>query len=92
MTKTFAVELGSRNSNVRVNCIEPGPVMFPDEMPKVTREFRIASTLSKSADNPDEVASTVLHFVSNSMLTGCCISLDGGRNVAHEHYARNNGS
>lgn len=88
LTRTFAVELGSRNPKVRVNCIEPGPVMFPEDMPKATRASRIASTLSKSADKPNEVASTVLHFASNSMLTGCCISLDGGRNVAQEHHAR----
>jgi len=29
MTRTFALELASRNPNVRVNCILPGPVMLP---------------------------------------------------------------
>ena len=28
-------------------------------------------------------------FKDNPMVTGCCIPLDGGRNVAHEHHYRN---
>ena len=31
MTRTLAVELAHRNPKVRVNCIHPGPVMFPPD-------------------------------------------------------------
>ncbi|MDG1895169.1 MAG: SDR family oxidoreductase, partial [Fuerstiella sp.] len=31
LTRTLALELGHRNPKVRVNCIHPGPVMFPPD-------------------------------------------------------------
>ena len=37
MTRSLAVELGSRNPRVRVNCIHPGPVMLPEAMPTAER-------------------------------------------------------
>ena len=88
LTKCFAVELGSRNDNVRVNCIEPGPVMLPQDMSESEKQSRIGSTLTKTADEPEHVARTVAFLIDNPMLTGCCIPLDGGRNVAFEHYRR----
>lgn len=88
LTKSLAVELGSRNPNVRVNCIEPGPVMFPDDLPEEKKKAHIESTLTKTADCPAAVAQTVLYLISNPMLTGCCIPLDSGRNVGHEHHSR----
>src|SRR5262249_36025531 len=33
MMRSLAVELGTRNPNVRVNCILPGPVMLPPTVP-----------------------------------------------------------
>ncbi len=88
LTKSFAVELAARNPNVRVNCIEPGPVMFPDEMSEEEKRASIEATLVKKADHPETVAKTVLFFIDNPMLTGCCIPLDGGRNVGREQHAR----
>ena len=37
LTRTFAVELGTRNPAVRVNCILPGPVMLPPDLPDAER-------------------------------------------------------
>ena len=34
LTRSLAVELGTRNPNVRVNCILPGPVMLPLDLPE----------------------------------------------------------
>src|SRR5262249_61391318 len=34
LTRTLAVELGSRNPAVRVNCILPGPVLLPPDLPE----------------------------------------------------------
>lgn len=92
LTKCFAVELASRNPNVRVNCIEPGPIMFPDDLPPEKQKARVSSTLTKTADCPEAVGSTVLYLIGNPMLTGCCIPLDSGRNVAHEHIYRQRNS
>ena len=88
LTKCLAVELGSRNPNVRVNCIEPGPVMLPDDLSAAEQQARINATLSKVADDPAQVASTVSYLAQNTMLNGCIIPLDGGRNVAFEHHRR----
>lgn len=88
LTKAFAVELGSRNPDVRVNCIEPGPVMFPEDLPEQAQENHIDSTLTKQVDRPELVGQTVEFLINNAMLTGCCIPLDSGRNVAHEFHAR----
>lgn len=88
LTRAFAVELASRNPKVRVNCIEPGPVMLPPDLPDGEQEERIASTLVKEADRPESVAQTVLYMINNPMLTGSCITVDGGRNVGQEHRAR----
>ena len=52
MTKALAVELASRNPNVRVNCIAPGPVMFPEGMSHEQAERVTESTLSKTANHP----------------------------------------
>jgi hypothetical protein len=88
IAKSFAVEFATRNPNVRVNCIEPGPVMFPDEMSDKEKQALIEATLVKKADRPETVAKTVSFFIDNPMLTGCCIPLDGGRNVGREQHAR----
>jgi len=34
LTRCRAVELGTRNPPVRVNCVLPGPVLFPQDMPR----------------------------------------------------------
>ncbi len=88
LTRSLAVEFATRNPAVRVNCIEPGPVMFPDDLPEAKRVAHRESTLVKQADCPETVAHTVSFLIDNSMLTGCCIPLDGGRNVGREQQAR----
>ncbi len=41
LTRTLAVELGTRNPNVRVNCILPGPVLLPPDLPQAERDEAI---------------------------------------------------
>ena len=41
LTRCLAVELGSRNPAVRVNCILPGPVLLPPELPEAERRQAI---------------------------------------------------
>jgi pteridine reductase len=81
ITRCLAVELGARNPLVRVNCIMPGPVLFPDDMPAAEREEAIRSTLVKRAGQPENVAKTVLFFVENDFVTGVCLPIDGGRTI-----------
>ncbi|QDU26445.1 General stress protein 39 [Anatilimnocola aggregata] len=81
LTRTFAVELAHRNPRVRVNCIQPGPVMLPAELPEAERAAAIAGTLVKREGTPQHVAQAVLHFLENDFLTGVCLPVDGGRSV-----------
>jgi pteridine reductase len=81
MTRMFAVELASRNSRVRVNCIEPGPVMLPADLPPEVRAGAIAGTLVKREGTPQHVAQAVVHFLENDFITGVCLPVDGGRSI-----------
>jgi pteridine reductase len=81
LTRTLAVELATRNPNVRVNCILPGPVMLPPELPEAERKAAINATLVKREGSPQHVALAVLHFIDNDFLTGACLPVDGGRTI-----------
>jgi pteridine reductase len=81
LTRVFAVELGTRNPNVRVNALLPGPVMLPPEVNGAEREQVIADTLVKREGSPAHVALAVLHFIDNDFVTGTCLPVDGGRSV-----------
>lgn len=81
MTRVFAVELGARNPRVRVNCIQPGPVMLPPDLPEAERNEAINATLVKREGSPLHVAAAVLHFIENNYITGVCLPVDGGRTI-----------
>jgi pteridine reductase len=81
LTRCFAVELGTRNPKVRVNCIEPGPVMLPHDLPAADRQSAIKATLVKREGSPHNIAQAVLHFVENDFITGVCLPVDGGRSI-----------
>src|SRR4051794_39305974 len=81
LTRCLAVELGSRNSNVRVNCILPGPVMLPPDLPAAERKQAIDATLVKREGRPEHIAQAVLFFVDNDFVTGTCLPVDGGRTI-----------
>jgi pteridine reductase len=81
LTRVFAVELGTRNPNVRVNAILPGPVLFPPNMPEAEKAASIAATLVKREGSPEHIAKAVLHFIDNDFITGACLPVDGGRTV-----------
>ncbi len=81
LTRTFAVELGTRNPKVRVNCVLPGPVMLPVDLPEAERREAIKSTLVKREGSPANVAQAVLAFIDNDFITGTCLPVDGGRTV-----------
>jgi pteridine reductase len=81
LTRTLAVELGSRNPNVRVNCILPGPVLLPPDLPEAERRQALEATLVKHEGRPENIAQAVLFFLDNDFVTGVCLPVDGGRTV-----------
>lgn len=81
MTRCLAVELGTRNPKVRVNCVLPGPVMLPPDLPEAERRQAINATLVKREGRPDNIAQAVLFFIENDFVTGVCLPVDGGRTV-----------
>jgi pteridine reductase len=81
LTRSLAVELGTRNPAVRVNCILPGPVMLPPDLPEAERRQAIAATLVKREGRPENIAQAVLFFLDNDFVTGVCLPVDGGRTV-----------
>jgi pteridine reductase len=84
LTRCLAVELGTRNPRVRVNCIEPGPVFLPADLPEAERREAIDATLVKREGRPENIAQAVLYLIDNDFVTGDCLRVDGGRTV----YAR----
>ncbi|HEX4142341.1 MAG TPA: SDR family oxidoreductase [Pirellulales bacterium] len=81
ITRSMAVELASRNPRVRVNCVLPGPVMLPPDLPAAQRQAAINGTLVKREGSPANVALAVLHFIENDFVTGTCLPVDGGRTI-----------
>ena len=81
LTRVLAVELGTRNPAVRVNCILPGPVMLPPDLPEAEKRRAIDATLVKREGRPENIAQAVLFFADNDFVTGVCLPVDGGRSV-----------
>lgn len=81
LTRSLAVELGTRNPRVRVNCVQPGPVMLPPDLSPGERQEAINATLVKREGSPENVARAVLHFIENDFVTGACLPVDGGRSI-----------
>ena len=81
LTRVMAVELGTRNPAVRVNCILPGPVMLPEDLAQAERKQAIAATLVQREGRPANIAQAVLFFVDNDFVTGVCLPVDGGRSI-----------
>jgi pteridine reductase len=81
ITKTLAVELGTRTPRVRVNQIAPGPVMLPPDLSPAERAEAIRGTLVKREGSPANIAQAVLALVDNDFVTGVTLPVDGGRTV-----------
>lgn len=81
LTRCLAVELGTRNPRVRVNCIEPGPAMVPDSVDPAEREAIARATLVGREGSPDAIVAAALMLIENEFLTGVCLPVDGGRSI-----------
>lgn len=81
MMRCFARELGQRNPRVRVNCIQPGPVLLPESADAQERAALEASTLVRQVDRPDSIVQAVRYLIGDDFITGVCLPVDGGRSV-----------
>ena len=79
LCKSFAVELGTRNEKVRVNCILPGTVLLDKNAspPKIQSIKEI--TLLKRIGTPEDIAATAMFLCESPFITGVAITVDGGR-------------
>jgi pteridine reductase len=84
LTRTLAAELAWRNPRVRVNAVQPGPVMLPPDLPADQRQAAIAATLVKREGTPQHVADAVVFLIENDFVTGECLTVDGGRTIYSE--------
>lgn len=81
LTRSLAVELGSRNPKIRVNCILPGPVMLPLDLPLQERQEAIEATLVRSEGSPEDVSRAVIFLIQSEFITGIELPVDGGRTL-----------
>ncbi|MAP10228.1 MAG: oxidoreductase [Rhodopirellula sp.] len=81
MTRSLAVELGANNARVRVNCVQPGPVLLSDDVSQETVNELANSTLARRVGTPEDVAHAVGFFCENTFVTGVCLPIDGGRSI-----------
>lgn len=81
LTRSLAVDLGTRNPSIRVNAILPGQVMQPEGTPQAQIDRDIERTLVKRQGKPDYVAHAVLFLIENPFVTGVCLPVDGGRTI-----------
>jgi pteridine reductase len=81
LTRCLAVELGTRNPRVRVNCIMPGPVLFQPDLPQTEKQQSVRATLTQTAGTPEPIAQAVLYLIDNNFVTGSSLVVDGGRTV-----------
>ena len=80
-TKALAVELAALNENIRVNCIHPGNILFPDELSPEHRSEIQAMTPIDCVDDPEPFCQAVSFFLENRMVTGTSIKIDSGRSL-----------
>ncbi len=81
MTRSLAVEFARRNPNVRVNCVQPGPVLLAEDVTEEDRSRIAAATLVGRIGTPEAVAHAVRFLSENDFVTGVCLPVDGGRSV-----------
>ncbi|MSR30171.1 MAG: SDR family oxidoreductase [Gemmataceae bacterium] len=81
MTRSLAVEFALKNPTVRVNCILPGPVLFPDNLPAEEIQEAIAGTLLRRKGEPENIVQAVKYLMENDFVTGSSLVVDGGRSV-----------
>ncbi len=81
MTRSLAVEFAQLNRRIRVNCIQPGPVLLDDSVSEEKRELLARSTLVGRVGTPEHIAHAVQFLCENDFINGVCLPVDGGRSI-----------
>lgn len=81
LTKVLAVELAAVNSNIRVNCIAPGPVLPPGNASQQEVDEMANSTLLRRIGGSESIVQAVFSLTENSFITGVTLPVDGGRTI-----------
>ncbi|WP_417349226.1 SDR family oxidoreductase [Ferrimonas sp.] len=79
LTQSWARQLAP---DVRVNSIEPGPILFLDEHGEAYRQQVLSRTLLQVEGGLDPIWKALWMLVNNPYMTGARIPVDGGRSVA----------
>ncbi|MGY3944675.1 SDR family oxidoreductase [Aeromonas tecta] len=79
LAMSFARELAPA---VRVNTIEPGPILFLDEHGDAWRQQVLAKTPLAREGGLEPIWQAVRLLMSNDYMTGASIRVDGGRSLA----------
>lgn len=85
LVRSMAVELATRNPNVRVNGIFPGPVMLDASISPDAAERIRRSCLLQKHGRPEHVAEAAQFLAEHTFVTGVCLPVDGGRTIWAEH-------
>jgi NAD(P)-dependent dehydrogenase (short-subunit alcohol dehydrogenase family) len=81
MTKSLAVEFAARNNRIRVNCIQPGPVLLAEDVDEEHQRKIANSTLVGRVGTAQHVAHAAQFLCENDFVNGVCIPVDGGRQI-----------
>ncbi len=80
MTKGLAIILAP---HIQVNCISPGPILFPENYEENEKKYAIEHTLLKREGSVDDIVKAVRFLIENSdYITGTVLPVDGGRHIA----------
>jgi len=80
MTKGLAKILAP---HVQVNCISPGPVLFPENYDENEKQYAINQTLLKREGSPSDIVKAIHFLIEDAdYITGAVLPVDGGRHIA----------
>ncbi|MFM2485301.1 SDR family oxidoreductase [Celerinatantimonas yamalensis] len=79
LMQSYALRLAPE---VRVNCIEPGPILFLDEHDSAYRQQILDRTPLQCEGGLEPIWQALAMIIQNRYLTGARIAVDGGRSVA----------
>jgi pteridine reductase len=74
LSRCLALELAP----IRINCVAPGTVIFPDDWDAERRKKQLEKVPLGRAGAPADVARAVRFLCEEEYLTGVCVPVDGG--------------
>lgn len=66
---------------VRVNCINPGPVLLPKNFTNEEKKKAIEPTLLKRVGTPQDIIKAIHFLIDSDYITGVSLPVDGGRHL-----------